>query len=80
MENLQVQRKKMSLANIEGKLTIEEMENVMAGSCTGNNVLGCFLDVYSGHGWASLAAGLTTGFYPITGVVFAAACAAKNGC
>lgn len=32
MENLQVQRKKMSLANIEGRLTLEEMENVMAGS------------------------------------------------
>lgn len=44
MENLQVQRKKMSLANIEGRLTLEEMENVMAGSgfwrCAGGIVGG----------------------------------------
>lgn len=43
MENLQVQRKKMSLANIEGRLTLEEMENVMAGSACHDRV----------YGWAS---------------------------
>lgn len=34
MKNLEIKNeiKKMSLANIEGKLTPEEMENIMAGS------------------------------------------------
>lgn len=32
MEKLETKIKKMSLANIQGRLTIEEMENVMAGS------------------------------------------------
>lgn len=32
MKNLEL--KKMSLANIENRLTPEEMENVMAGSCS----------------------------------------------
>lgn len=33
MKNLELKTKKMSLANIENRLTPEEMENVMAGSC-----------------------------------------------
>lgn len=32
MKNLEVKTKKMSIANIEGKLTPAEMENIMAGS------------------------------------------------
>lgn len=32
MEKLETKTKKMSLANIQGRLTPEEMENVMAGS------------------------------------------------
>jgi hypothetical protein len=34
MKNLEIKKeiKKMSLANIDGKLTPEEMENIMAGS------------------------------------------------
>ncbi|MXO06549.1 hypothetical protein [Flavobacterium sp. HBTb2-11-1] len=39
MEKIETKIKKMSLVNIEGKLTKDEMENVMAGS-TGRN---CFL-------------------------------------
>ncbi|MFH6965896.1 hypothetical protein ACHRVK_07685 [Flavobacterium plurextorum] len=50
------------------------------GGCTGANVVGCFSDVYSNHGWASLAAGITSAFIPQTAVAFALACAAKNGC
>lgn len=76
---------KINLQSVKIALNRDEMEEIVGGSatgggCTGSNVLGCFLDVYSGHGWASLAAGVTTGFFPQTGVVFAAACAAKNGC
>lgn len=32
MEKIETKIKKMSLVNIEGKLTKDEMENVMAGS------------------------------------------------
>lgn len=32
MENLEFKTKKMSLANIEGKLSVTEMEQIMAGS------------------------------------------------
>ena len=48
--------------------------------CSGSNVMGCFTDVYSNHGWGSVAASLTTAFIPQTAVAFALACAAKNGC
>ncbi len=70
MENSQI--KKMSLANIEGKLTTEEMENIMAGSGPGRN---CFLmgagivilggaAVVATGGWALLfGGGAIGGFY-----------------
>lgn len=57
MENLQVQRKKMSLANIEGRLTLEEMENVMAGSQSVINAIGVGC---AAIGIASVAAGFVT--------------------
>jgi hypothetical protein len=71
MENLQVQRKKMSLANIEGRLSLEEMENVMAGSMGRNCMLmGAGVVILGGAaviatgGWALLfAGGAISGFY-----------------
>ncbi len=50
------------------------------GGCTGANVIGCFTDVYSNHGWGSVAASITTAFIPQTAVAFTLACAAKNRC
>ena len=32
MKNSELKTKKMSLANIDGRLSLEEMENIMAGS------------------------------------------------
>jgi hypothetical protein len=32
MKNLEIKTKRMSLANIEGKLSLTEMETIMAGS------------------------------------------------
>lgn len=58
MENLQVQRKKMCLANIESSLTLEEMEIIMAGS-GGARLAGC-----ASYG---LAAGIAAGFNPFVG-------------
>ena len=48
MKNIQI--KKMSLANIEGKLSIGEMENIMAGSGTVSNVISgaCAAVTFSG--------------------------------
>ena len=48
-----------------------------AGDC-GQDVIDCFQDVYTNHGWASVAAALTTAFIPQTAVVFAAGCVGKN--
>jgi hypothetical protein len=50
------------------------------GGCTGANIIGCFTDVYSNHGWGSVAASITTAFIPQTAVAFTLACAAKNHC
>lgn len=47
------------------------------GDC-GQDVIDCFQDVYTNHGWASVAAALTTAFIPQTAVVFAAGCVGKN--
>jgi len=46
---------KMSLANIEGKLTLEEMENVMAGSGFLTNCAGASVGLVIG--FAGLVAG-----------------------
>jgi hypothetical protein len=40
MKNLEIKTKRMSLTNIEGKLSLTEMETIMAGS--GVNGAGCF--------------------------------------
>ena len=50
MENSELKTKKMSLANIEGKLSVTEMEQIMAGS----GGWGC---VWSSVGLAASVAG-----------------------
>lgn len=68
-------------SNIELKDATEwDASNGDGGGCTGANVMGCFTDVYSNHGWGSVAASLTTAFIPQTAVAFALACAVKNRC
>lgn len=74
------------------KLDLKQLENLMGGAeklknaddggggCSGSNVIGCFTDVYSNHGWGSVVASITTAFIPQTAVAFTLACAAKNGC
>lgn len=54
---LELKTKKMSLANIEGRLTPEEMENVMAGS---NSVITAVNIACVGIGLAGLAGSVFT--------------------
>ena len=74
--------KKLELNQMESLIGgAEKLKNAdESGGCTGANVLDCFTDVYSNHGWASLAASLTTAFIPQTAIAFALSCAAKNRC
>lgn len=58
MENSELKTKKMSLANIEGKLSVTEMEQIMAGSGE-ERLVGC-----AAYG---LAAGISSGFNPLVG-------------
>jgi hypothetical protein len=57
-----MQTKKMSLANIQGKLSRAEMKNIMAGSGEGTCTLSCFtssggtLACLSGIGGSCIAA------------------------
>ncbi|MGG7035209.1 MAG: hypothetical protein ACI7YS_08460 [Flavobacterium sp.] len=44
----------------------------------GQRVAECIADVYVGHGWTSVVAGLTSAFFPQTAVAFTIACAVKN--
>ena len=52
MKNSELKTKKMSLANIDGRLSLEEMENIMAGSggawCS---LVGFILLPYAIHPW-----------------------------
>ena len=58
MKNLEIKTKKMSLANMENKLTLEEMENVMAGAGS-NCKLGMRLaTVFVGGAFALATAGI----------------------
>lgn len=68
MEKIETKIKKMSLVNIEGKLTKDEMENVMAGSgfltsCAGASV-----------GLALGFVGLVAGGTSVVGAGIGAAC------
>ncbi|WP_026714308.1 hypothetical protein [Flavobacterium daejeonense] len=63
MKNSEI--KKMSLINMEDRLTFVEMENIMAGS--GSSTLwGCAL--------SGLAAGVASGMNPLVGGLTTAAC------
>lgn len=44
----------------------------------GQNVADCVADVYSNHGWASVAAGVVSTFYPATIVAYTGSCVVKN--
>ncbi|PWJ57694.1 hypothetical protein CLV98_106166 [Dyadobacter jejuensis] len=44
----------------------------------GQETMNCISDVYSNHGWWSVAVSVETAFFPQTMVAFAAVCAAKN--
>lgn len=44
----------------------------------GQAVMDCIQDVYSNHGWASVAAWVTTAFIPETALIFAGACYDRN--
>jgi hypothetical protein len=68
MKNLEIKTKKMSLANIEGKLSITEMEQIMAGS--GNRT--CMI-----HGLLTAVAMGFGGWYGLLGGLYAAN---GNGC
>ena len=46
-------------------------------SC-GQDVVDCVADVYTNHGWTSVAVGLVSAFIPQTVVAYTALCAAKN--
>ncbi len=82
MKNLELKTKKMSLANIEGKLSVTEMENIMAGSgfwsgCGGATVGLVFgfaglatLEVGSG----GLATGIVVGGWLAASSAWGAAC------
>jgi len=75
MEKLKT--KKMSLANIEGRLTLEEMENVMAGS-SGRN---CFLmGVGIGFMGAASAIGGSVGLLFAGGAIGGFYSAASSSC
>lgn len=69
-----VEFKKMSLANIENRLTQEEMENIMAGSGFGD----CMGDIYGNHGWVSAWAWIQSAYIPATVVAFSVACLSRN--
>jgi hypothetical protein len=43
MKNLETKTKRMSLANIEGRLSVTEMETIMAGSGRGCFIMGGLL-------------------------------------
>ncbi len=64
------------------KLELNQMENLEGGfaRCSGQAIMDCVSDVYSNHGWASLAVGITSCFIPQTFAVYAVACATKLGC
>lgn len=54
---LELKTKKMSLANIEGKLTPAEMENIMAGSANNRQcmIYGALTFIALPSGWGALA-------------------------
>lgn len=66
---LELKTKKMSLANIDGKLTPGEMENIMAGSggrnCffIGLGLFVCVVGAGAGGGWGMVAGGGAIGGY-----------------
>jgi hypothetical protein len=74
MKNLEIKTKKMSLANIEGKLSVTEMENIMAGSgfCTGFGAVaigyeaGVLMNLWNPIGWGGQAALLVVSGYCLT--------------
>ncbi len=49
-------------------------KSVMTTKDCGDKVVACLEDVYQNHGWASIAAFVTTAFIPATAAVFAADC------
>ena len=54
---LELKTKKMSLANIEGKLTLSEMENIMAGSANNRQcmIYGVLTFLSLPSGWGAMA-------------------------
>lgn len=73
MEKLNKKSKKISLANLESKLTKEEMENIMAGSfCTGFGAValgyeaGVLMNMWNPIGWGGQAAILVVTGYCLT--------------
>lgn len=80
MKNVEIKTKKMSLANIEGRLTAAEMENIMAGSgfltsCSGAMVAGAF--AYAGFffvGTSVIGAGVAAAGFIYTSVQIGATC------
>jgi len=57
-------------------LALNQMENVQGGN-DGPATVACISDVYSNHGWESVAAWVITGFAPEFGLGVAIGCAIK---
>ncbi|UUF15094.1 MULTISPECIES: hypothetical protein [Flavobacterium] len=80
MENLEGGQNPNSNCKVDREAPGPQDDVRGSGGCSGANVIDCFTDVYSNHGWGSVAASLTTAFIPQTAIAFTLACAAKNGC